>query len=144
MTDPTQDAAILAFLRARVDEDEASEWPHRPSCQRFKPVPADWPGPLLGDRMACDCDVAQRWAYDIDAKRRAIEWFETVLQQAHDNATNFVAMTNRGGKRDQAEWTMVTTHGWEVGGRVQAMRTVAESLTRAYAGHPDYDESWRP
>lgn len=57
--------AVRAWLTARYDEDEASDWPHRRSCQMLQPVPEGFPWPTF----SCNCDAAGRWLHALEAKR---------------------------------------------------------------------------
>lgn len=60
---------LIAFLSARVEEDRASEWPHRPNCQMLKRPPTGFPF----DNYSCNCDAATRWLLEIEAKRAIVD-----------------------------------------------------------------------
>lgn len=64
---------ILAWFRAQLDEDEASDWPHRPTCQMLQPVP-------FGS-MSCNCDAADQWQRDIAAKRQILAEYTAARQR---------------------------------------------------------------
>lgn len=90
---------LVAWLRAALDDDEASEWPHRPSCQMLKPVPPGWGGPMLGDSFSCNCDAASRWIAEVGAKRRIID--EAVETLGREDAWDPVL---NGGSGEEYDW----------------------------------------
>jgi hypothetical protein len=55
---------LVAFIKARLTEDEESQWPHRLTCQMAARTP--------GLALSCNCDAADRWWREIQGKRRLI------------------------------------------------------------------------
>jgi len=68
-------ADLAAFLRARLDEDEYGPWPHRSTCQMLRPVPENFPFATF----SCDCDLAARWAREVEAKRQVVDYLASEL-----------------------------------------------------------------
>jgi Family of unknown function (DUF6221) len=76
MTEAMSAAELALWLLVQLEADEASEWPHRPSCQMLKPAPEGWP---LSSTFSCNCDAATHWMLDIEAKRQVIDHLMTEL-----------------------------------------------------------------
>lgn len=112
-------ADIVEFMTARLAEDEASEWPHRPSCQMLKPVPEGLPE-WFGGSFSCNCDATTRWLRDIEAKRRIVDAY----QKAQDAG-------------DSALWT-----GGEMA-VIWALEAALQALAQQHDGHPDFDPAWK-
>ena len=104
---------LVEFLRARLDEDEASDWPHRRSCQMLEPVPAGLPF----DTFSCNCDAAWRWLRDVEADRKLIEAYEEARTWYERNKS---------------------APAGELEGLYTALRIRAER----FADHPDYNPQW--
>jgi hypothetical protein len=142
----TSQQHLVAWLRQQLDLDEASEWPHRPSCQMLKPVPAGFPGfGALFTTFSCNCDAATRWMQEFEAKRRILDVLEEQRRQAERNSQKYVeAMRSpRGGPADDL-LPGIKTHGWTLGGRVEALEEVMKLLALPYSGRPGYREEWKP
>ncbi|MFH8405549.1 DUF6221 family protein [Streptomyces sp. NPDC018019] len=120
---------LVAFLRARLDEDEARafHW-HGLACEIFRRI-----GGGLNTMVAvvamlheapgavCDCDGPARLLSDIGAKRLVLAEYEKeerVMERGH-----------------------VT--GWTEGGQA-ARLTALRAFAAVYADHPDFREEWRP
>jgi hypothetical protein len=61
----TDTSSLRAFIEARLAEDWESEWPHRPTCQRFDSARTRW--------MTCNCDYPERWMREVGAKRAILQ-----------------------------------------------------------------------
>lgn len=106
---------LVEFLRARLDEDEAAAR----SC-----AGPHWCGCAHVDFVMtagrCDCGYPARVLADVEAKRAFIEDANYVMRSyENDNAPD--------------------TYGG-----VSACDEMLKRLASVYAGHPDYDEAWRP
>ena len=108
---------LVAWLRTQLDIDEASDWPHRPTCQGRRPMPLPDGHPFAGP-MSCNCDAATRWIADIEAKRRILDL--TTLDTAEDGGPLFL------------------------GGYGEAYWDVARLLALPYADRPGYRPEWKP
>jgi hypothetical protein len=121
---------IVAFLAERYDEDEQlardaeTDWtPTQPDLPRGTHLVygLERVGYCLKYQMFASTWEPDRVLADIAAKR--------AILAAYDTAAN--------------DWTHVDqTEGEHA--REYALREVVKHLATAYAGHPDYDEAWRP
>lgn len=107
---------LVAWLRAQLDEDEASEWPHRPKCQMLQPVPDGFPFGTL----SCNCDADDRWLREVEAKRRILD--EVLPQiEANDETVN-------------GEYSCFEDNA----------TPLLQLLALPYADRAGYREEWRP
>ncbi|WP_367138907.1 MULTISPECIES: DUF6221 family protein [Streptomyces] len=114
-------ADLVAFLHARLDEDEATQkglndW-HAVDCESLPD----------GYRITfgCDCGVPARMLAEVEAKRKILSDLEKA---------EFSLSCAGIGTRPHDLLT----------GAVNSLRRVARLLALPYADHPDYREEWRP
>lgn len=110
---------LVAFLRARLDEDAARQqdrferWHHR-DCESLPD--GNYP------TFACDCGVPARALADVQAKRALLD--EHVSSQQTLDAIDYPDMQDVG--------------------RVAGLETALQYEALPYSNHPDYREDWRP
>ncbi|WP_435070461.1 DUF6221 family protein [Amycolatopsis thermoflava] len=71
---------LIAFLRARLDDDEQLGEIHTPDCEARN---------LYGWEFVCRCDLPARRSADIAAKRRIVDAYENatrIAAQGHNSA----------------------------------------------------------
>ncbi len=103
---------LIAFLRARLDEDETSVISGDCKC---------------GDVQRPDC--ADRVLADVEVKRQIITEHEPIGEVSGTFCSRC--------SQDEEQPPPV---GWWIPFPCRTLRLLA----LPYAGHPDYDESWRP
>lgn len=130
---------ITEFLLARIAEDEAV-------AQRAASFGADFIGYDTGDRS--DAWRGEAGPYDptrvlaeCEAKRRIVEQLQRHERLVIANSEKQTE-ASCGGLANQEQITALRTHGWELSGRLEALRMAADSLVAVHADHPDYDEAW--
>ncbi|APE21429.1 MULTISPECIES: DUF6221 family protein [Streptomyces] len=135
---------LIAFLRARLDEDEelalqaqqlggAPSWDSAadvlllPGLKTRRRLAEQGVPDALQDAVeahAARHDPARVLA-DVDAKRRIVTAYEEAATEFQDIGPGMVSYDR-----------MV--------GSVSSLRTAIECLSLAYADHPDYQDMWRP
>lgn len=121
---------LVAFLHARLDEDEARQksgvdgWHHR-GCESLPDV-------LYPDREtgACDCGVPERLLAEVEARKALLT--EHVPQ---DDGSGLNEVCSVCAKRPDGDW-----YHYLVPAPCQTLRLLA----LPYAAHPGYKEAWRP
>lgn len=106
--------ALIAFMNARINEDEASEWPHRPGCQMLKKPPTGFPF----DNYSCNCDAATRWLREVEVKRAILDRIVPGIDHLH----GYIEISYADDPQLQAV-------------------DLLKILALPYAGHPDYCEA---
>ncbi len=114
------DDGLAAFLRARLDEDEAAANEiHRPrDCGSV-----DRDGEFDPDPIWCSCHYPARLLREAGAGRRILARYEDCLARMEDD--DYPA----GVARDQAR---------------EYEDFVLPNLAAAWSDHPDYDPDWEP
>jgi hypothetical protein len=143
-------ADLIAFLRARLDEDEQvvraatpGPWqdgggyvtdtgPHGPNAQI-----TDY-GTQDGEQGSADSAHIARWdparvLAEVDAKRRILAEYEQTVTRAADMEPG----TPETYTRRLREWS-------EQRAQMTALNGVLRLLTLPYADYPDYRPEWRP
>lgn len=80
---------------------------------------------------------------EVEATRRILALYGDQVRRQAENSALFVLLSKQR-YLDQAEFTRVKTHGWELGGRIAALTAVIRPLALPYAGQPGYQAEWRP
>jgi len=151
---------LVVWLRQQLDEDErvargaANEdpppWHIDEHGGRIKSGPYtvvhiedSTPRPPVAEHIARH-DPA-RVLLEVEAKRRILDALEDQRRQAGQNSHKYVeAMRSpRGGPADDL-LPGIKTHGWTLGGRVEALEEVVKLLALPYSDHPGYREEWAP
>jgi hypothetical protein len=111
---------LTEFLTARLNEKAAAANEiHRPrDCGSV-----DRDGEFSSDPVYCSCDYPARVLREVEAGRKILAAYETVLGEC---ATLL---------RDQRPRKY---------GEHDGLREAVAHLASVYADHPDYDEAWRP
>jgi hypothetical protein len=107
---------LVIWLRAQLDEEEATAWPHRPGCPMLRPAPDDLPDSVY----PCTCDAAARWLRELAAKRRMIDWYvelDVDPQRLSDPPT-------------QLTWNVLAA--------------VVRTIAAVYSDRPGYRAEWAP
>lgn len=126
---------LVAFLRARLDEDEQAAQEAHYEGQRWLSEEEDvcrWPDDELvhiADRK-CDARHIARWdpvrvLAEVQAKRRIIEMYENA-----DAAQRAGSISERNRTQDEAA--------------VDVLGEAVHALAAVYASHPDYRGAWSP
>jgi hypothetical protein len=117
----TDGMTLVEFLRARIDEDERAALDAVPSELDRQPEPYE-PWYANEAESSGDTIVAMhpsRALAEVEAKRGIVEWIRGAQDAAGEAPVRVV--------------------------RIEAALTHAlRLLALPYAGHPDYDEAWRP
>ena len=132
MTD-TATLTLTDFLLARIAEDER--------VVRYASVNAHRPALHLDTNGYPVMDPARVLA-ECEAKRRIVEQLARTERLIQANSEKR-AEASRGGLENQTQITALRTHGWELSGRIDALRYAVDELALPYADHPDYREGWR-
>ncbi|MCT2591120.1 DUF6221 family protein [Streptomyces sp. N2-109] len=141
-------ADLTAFLRARLDEDEAVARKAKPGPWRadggsvYAAHPTDEVVDYARDNSAPH--IARhgpaRVLREVEAKKRMVTAYEYALEMKTANAANYQAWVNNDAPPypEAAEGTDEQRR--EIPGLAHALRL----LTLPYADHPDYREEWLP
>ncbi len=131
MTEPTTTVDLVAFLRARLADDEQAAQATMVALSADDGVPM-WPDYQTHDSPEIDTARSYlarfqpaRVLAEVEAKREVIRLYEDAL----------------------ATIEMLQSHGREAGahqGAAEAYLNVIRRDVVAYAAHPEFDESWRP
>jgi hypothetical protein len=159
MSNDTQALSLTDFLLARIAEDErvtreAAEWAVGPwyvergesgvFASARVPVVFDPRGYTGNARTHLD-HIARhdpaRVLAECEAKRRIVERLAQAERLFQANSEKH-AEASRGGLDNQGQITALRTHGWELGGRRDALRYVVDVMAAVYADHPDYRDEW--
>lgn len=132
---------LVAFLRARLEEDEAEDW-HRRACQTHTKMPAN--APLLfgpGAPLTCNCPVPERLMAEVDAKRKIVDAYLPAGQDPHPG----LPCINYEGQ-DPAAYSGYDSCERHIAANARLLRSdyVLRLLALPYTDHPDYSEEWRP
>lgn len=88
-------------------------------------------------------DPAWRLA-DVAVKRAILDTYLDQVRRAEENSAKFVEQV-RAPAENVETLTGVKTHGWTLGGRVEALEHVVRLLASEFAGEPGYlTEEWKP
>jgi hypothetical protein len=77
----------------------------------------------------------------VQAHRAILDEYEHQVALKAENSAKFVAMT-KDPALDQQEFTNVKTHGWELSGRVAALKFAVDTLFSIYSDRDGYKEEW--
>ena len=80
---------------------------------------------------------------ECEAKRRIVDQLLRHERLVAANAEEH-AKASSASPPDQERITALRTHGWELSGRLEALRMAVDALALPYASHPDYGPDWRP
>jgi hypothetical protein len=114
--------ALIAFLRARLDEDERVA---RTADEAWDPDDYEWQDLDEGPRRHIGRHDPARVLAEVDAKRETLTFCEHLLET----------------KRAQEAADELSEYSL---GRAQAGGHMLRLLALPYASHPDYREEWRP
>lgn len=134
---------LIAFLRARLDEDESEDW-HRRACQTHQKMPDS--APLLfgpGAPLTCNCPVPERMMAEVEAKRRLIG-FLTDLKHDVNGEDPWYTCPAATIEHDGGEAKGELAGQGCLCGRDDRVREGLTLLALPYAGRADYREEWRP
>lgn len=102
-------------------------------------------GPAYIDANATAAHIATndpaRVLRQVQAHRAILDEYESQVAKADENGRKFVAMT-KSASLDQQEFTNVKTHGWELKGRVDALKFAVRTLLSIYSERDGYKEEW--
>lgn len=128
---------LIAFLRARLDELEFSDW-HARDCKTHQRMPANSPLGQAGKPMTCNCPVPEWLLAEVDAKRRILD-----LHHPDKHLENWYWDSRKCAECGHL-WHRMTEPGTPptVIGPETGCATV-RLLALPYADHPDYREEWR-
>lgn len=130
---------LVPWLHEQLNEDERKvvamerEEVRARAAPIFQSHPPNW---LAGVSIFVS---SARWRAEIDAKRKLIEMYQAACRRQDDNSAKFVLLT-RQRHLDQAEFTRVKTHGWELSGQVVALAAAVAQLATPYADRPGFQE----
>jgi len=111
-------ADLLAFLRARLDEDEADRWDvHSSDCATTR-----------DPSFPCDCGYPARMLREVTADRELLMAYEDRQSWAEDDDPD----------------TMSSNPEWEKGAAAALLTVIRLRAGAAYSDHPDYDPGWKP
>ncbi len=130
---------LITWLRAALDEDE--QWARAAEGGWITLGPDPERTNSVG-RHAARWDPARVLA-EIDAKRQLLDLRDALIQRKDDNSARFVQLSKQR-YLDQAEFTRVKTHGWELGGRLVGLNAAIQCAALPYADRPGYREEWAP
>lgn len=153
--------SLIEFLKARLDEDEAAaQWAYGDHNDAVAEWTEAWTGAVqIGpteDLILCnDAAVSRhierhdpaRVLAEIAAKRQILELHESWPVLVETQPELSVESADFGGmaaKVSQRIAWLTTQEYRERFGDEPPTSPVLRSLALPYAGHPDYDESWRP
>jgi hypothetical protein len=163
-----RDMTLTEFLLARIAEDEEPTFELVPyECDPGCCAPAGWVGHRClicetpaeyGGTVAAITDVAceheervhrrSRALAECEAKRRIVERYATCIAENERNTADLAAFEAAGGSEfdepDPALYTPIDTTRSTSPFETAGLAFACQSLSAAYADHPDYDPDWRP
>ncbi len=122
---------LVAFLKARLDEDGAAAWAvHDVSKCDALLYEEDMAGAARRD-PGCDCGWPARVLREMVAMRAIVDGYGAALERPYDLPEG-VHDGRDDGERSRDEAVL------------DAMRAVAGALATIWSGHPDYRQEWKP
>jgi hypothetical protein len=155
---------LVAWLRAAMDEDEqvaqgaaerdSGEWFEGDGWNVYRAedtTPHDDEDShdlvVYGNVEVQSAHIARhdpaRVLREVAAKRGIVDARDALVRQVADNAAKFVELMKAPAEAPQ-DLANVKTHGWTLGGRLDALDVALRHLATVYADREGYRDDWRP